>query len=173
MAYDSKAVEFVYSFYARGWSRDKALPEIRKVYAGFSASTWDEWERKYDWKQRRALADAKLREFEDKCGDINRTLLLEMDDARSRLYQKIQTGAADEQTFYAFSQLAKRTAELSANYFAGRDPGRIATKLVSDVIEYVLSELRSVPDLGRPLEVNAKEIGRIAAAAAERFGQVA
>jgi hypothetical protein len=173
MAYDSKAVEFVYSFYARGWSREKALPEVRKVYAGFSGSTWDEWERKYEWRERRALADAKLREFEDKCGDINRTLLLEMDDARGRLYKKIVEGNADEQTFYAFSQLAKRTAELSANYFASRDPQQIATRVISDVIDYLLSELRALPVLDRALEQNAVAVGRIAAAAAERFGHSA
>ncbi|HZL55704.1 MAG TPA: hypothetical protein VFC21_01400 [Bryobacteraceae bacterium] len=171
MAYDSKAAGFVYSFYARGWSRAKALPEIQKVYAGFAGSTWDEWEKRYDWKQRRALADAKLREFEDKCNDINRTLLLEMDDARGRLYKKIQDGEADTQTYYAFSQLANRTADLSANYFSSRDPGRIATQVVGDVVEHILSELQSVPGIRAVLQANSAEVGRIAAGAAERFGQ--
>ena len=171
MAYDAKAVDFVYSFYARGWSRAKALPEIQKVYAGFAGSTWDEWERKFDWKQRRALADARIREFEDKCGDINRTLLLEMDDARGRLYKKIQDGTADQQTYYAFSQLAQRTADLSAKYFASRDPGRIATQVVGDVVEHFLSELQSVPGIRAALQAYAAEVGRIAADTAERFGQ--
>jgi hypothetical protein len=65
VAYDTQAQEFVYGFYARGWSKERALPEIRKVYAGFSGSTWDEWVKKYDWPARRALADAKLRDFDD------------------------------------------------------------------------------------------------------------
>lgn len=171
MAYDSKAVEFVYSFYARGWSKARALPEVQKVYAGFSGSTWDDWEKRYDWKQRRALADAKIKEFEDRCRDINQTLLMEMDDARNRLYAKIKDGTADTQAFYAFSQLAHRTAELSARYFASRDPGRIATQVVGDVIEYLLGELRSIPGLGPSLAACQAEIGRVAAAAAERFGQ--
>ncbi len=80
MAYDSQAQEFAYSFYAKGWSKPRALAEIRKVYPGLSASTWDEWVEKLDWRERRGLADAKLREFEDLVRDTARVLLLELDE---------------------------------------------------------------------------------------------
>ena len=171
MAYDAKAIEFVYSFYARGWSKAKALPEIRKVYAGFGGSTWDEWETKNDWRQRRALADAKIVQFEDECRDIGRTLLLELNDARSRLYTKIQGGDTDIQLYYAFVALAKRTAELSEKFFANRNPDRVASGILNDAIEHLLLGLREVPGLTRALEENAAAVGAAVSATAERFTQ--
>jgi hypothetical protein len=171
MAYDSKAIDFAYGYYARGWSRAKAVPEIRKVYAGFSGSTWDEWEAKHEWKQRRAMADAKLREFEDSCRDIGRTLLLELDDIRKRIYAEIQAGNADVQTYYAFVSIAKRTHEISAAHFAARDNDRVAVQVLSEAIEYFLLELRSVPGITRALEENAAAVGNAVSAVAEKFGQ--
>ena len=119
-------------------SRAKAVPEIRKVYAGFSGSTWDEWEAKYEWRQRRAAADAKLREFEDSCRDIGRTLLLELDDCRKRIYAQIQAGTADVQTYYAFVSIAKRTHEISAAHFAARDNDRVAVQVLSERLPFVV-----------------------------------
>ncbi len=171
MAYDAKAVEFVYSFYARGWSKAKALPEICKVYAGFSGSTWDSWEAKYEWKQRRALADAKVVQFEDECRDIGRTLLLELNEARSRLFKKIVDGDDDIQVYYAFVSLAKRTAEMSQQFFANRDPERVAAGLLNDAIEHLLLGLREIPGLTRALEENSAKVGAAVAATAERFAQ--
>jgi len=167
MAYDSKAVDFAYSFYARGWSRAKAVPEIRKVYAGFSGSTWDAMEEKHDWKQRRALADAKIREFEDSCRDIGRTLLLELGAIRSRLYTLIEAGTADVQTYYAFLSVAKRTNEISATHLKGRDNDRVATQVLSEAIEFFLLELRSVPAFTRVLEENAAAVGAAVSVVAE------
>ena len=63
--YDETAREFVYGFYARVYARDKALPEIRKVYSGFAARTWDRWVEEHSWRERRALADAKIARFEE------------------------------------------------------------------------------------------------------------
>lgn len=170
MAYDAKAVDFVYSFYARGWSKAKALPEIRKVYAGFAGSTWDEWEAKNDWRQRRALADAKIREFEDTCRAINQTLLMDLEDARQRLY-KLITAGADVQTYYAFAAIAKRIAELARDHFAGRDADKVATRVLNDAIELLLIEMRQIAGLARAMEDNAAAIGQAAADVAEKFGQ--
>ncbi len=171
MAYDSKAQEFAYSFYARGLSREKAVREIRKVYAGFSGSTWDEWETKLGWKQRRALADAKLREFEDSCRDLNRTLLLELGEIRSGLFKTIVDGKADAQTYYAYLRLAKQTHEISAAHFAGRDNDRVAVKVLDDAVQLLLLELRGIPGLMRPLEENAAAVGAAVAEVVEKFGQ--
>ncbi|HVW09189.1 MAG TPA: hypothetical protein VHC90_11445 [Bryobacteraceae bacterium] len=171
MAYDSKAQEFAYSFYARGLSREKAVREIRKVYAGFSGSTWDEWESKLGWKQRRALADAKLREFEDSCRDLNKTLLLELGEIRAGLYKTIVDGKADAQTYYAYLRLAKQTHEISAAHFAGRDNDRVAVKVLDDAVQLLLLELRGIPGLMRPLEENAAAVGAAVAEVVEKFGQ--
>ena len=171
MAYDSKAQDFAYSFYARGLSREKAVREIRKVYAGFSGSTWDEWEDKLGWKQRRALADAKLREFEDSCRDINRTLLLELGEMRGGLFEQIKSGNADVQTYYAYLRLAKQTHEISAAHFAGRDNDRVAVKVLDDAVQLLLLELRGIPGLMRPLEENASAVGAAVAEIVEKFGQ--
>ncbi|HEX4135902.1 MAG TPA: hypothetical protein VHY84_14905 [Bryobacteraceae bacterium] len=171
MAYDAKAVDFVYSFYARGWSKAKALPEIRKVYAGFAGSTWDEWETKNDWRQRRALADAKLREFEDTCRAINQTLLMDLEEARKRLFKLITEDAADNQTYYAFGAIAKRIAELAREHFAGRDADKVATRVLNDAIEFLLIEMRQIPGLALAMEENAAAIGQAAESVAEKFGQ--
>jgi hypothetical protein len=171
MAYDSKAQEFAYSFYARGLSREKAVREIRKVYAGFSGSTWDEWESKLGWKQRRAMADAKLREFEDSCRDLNRTLLLELGEIRAGLFKTIVDGKADAQTYYAYLRLAKQTHEISAAHFAGRDNDRVAVKVLDDAVQLLLLELRGIPGLMRPLEENASAVGAAVVEIVEKFGQ--
>jgi|SRR6185437_1001752 len=171
MAYDSKAIDFAYSFYARGMSRAKAVAEIQKVYAGFSNSTWDEWERKYEWRQRRALADAKVREFEDSCRDIGKTMLLELDGIRKRLYALIESGDCKTETYYAFLSVAKRTHEISATALANRDTDRVAVKVLSDAIETFLLDLRGIPALTRPLEQSSAAVSGAVAEVMEKFGQ--
>ena len=171
MAYDQKAIDFVYSFYSRGLSKSKALPEIQKVYPGFSGSTWDSWESSYDWKQRRALADARRREFDDRVADLLPNLMMQLDEARQRLYTTIQSEKATTQDFYAFSQICDRIASLAKTWQQGRDPERISTRVVGEVVEFMIGELREVPGLGKAIQSNASAVSAIAAAAAERFGQ--
>ena len=173
MAYDTQAQEFVYGFYARGWSKERSLPEIRKVYPGFSGSTWDDWAKKFDWPQRRALADAKLREFDDLCRDAARSLLLELNEIRERLLKDISEGKADTQTYYAFNSIAKQIAELARQHLAGQDPQKIALEVLMAAIEKLLTGLRSIDGLARPLEVYAKQIGQLVTEISEEFSREA
>jgi hypothetical protein len=171
VAYDSQAQEFAYSFYAKGWSKLRAVSEIRKIYPGFSGSTWDEWERKLGWRERRAVADAKLREFEDLVRDTARMLLLELDEIRKNLYLRVKGGSADTQTVYAYTSVVKQIAEISRQHLAGRDGDRVAMDVLNAAFERLLSELRDVAGIAKPLEEHAGEVGRIVAAVAEQFGR--
>jgi methyl-accepting chemotaxis protein len=161
LAYDTQAQEFVYGFYARGWSKERSLPEIRKVYPGFSGSTWDDWAKKFDWPQRRALADAA------------RSLLLELNEIRERLLKDIREGKADTQTYYAFNSIAKQIAELARQHLAGQDPQKIALEVLMAAIEKLLTGLRSIDGLARPLEVYAKQIGQLVTEISEEFSREA
>ncbi len=171
MAYDTQAQEFVYGFYARGWSKERALPEIRKVYAGFSGSTWDEWVKKLDWPARRALADAKLREFDELCRDASRTLLLELNEIRERLLKDIRAGKADTQTYYAFNSIAKQIAEMSRQHLSSQDPQKVAIEVLTTAIEKLLTGMRSIDGLAPALERHAKAIGEIVTTITEECGR--
>jgi methyl-accepting chemotaxis protein len=171
LAYDTQAQEFVYGFYARGWSKERALPEIRKVYAGFAGSTWDEWIKKFDWPQRRALADAKLREFDDLCKDANRTLLLELNEIRERLLKDIREGKADTQTYYAYGSIAKQIAALSQQHLAAQDPQKVAIEVLAAAIEKLLLGLRGIDGLAGPLEAHAKRVGELVGEISEEFAR--
>jgi methyl-accepting chemotaxis protein len=171
LAYDLKAQELVYGYYARGWSKERALPEIRKVYPGFAGSTWDEWVKKLDWPQRRALADAKLREFEDLCRDTTRTLLLELNEIREKLIADVRDGKADTQTYYAFNSVAKQIAEMSRQHLASQDPQKVAVEVISQAVDRLLTGLRGIDGLERPLAVNAREIGQLVTQISEEFGR--
>jgi hypothetical protein len=173
LAYDLKAQEFAYGFYARGWSRERALPEIRKVYPGFAGSTWDEWIRKLDWPQRRALADSKLREFEDLCRDTTRLLLLELNEIRERLLKAIREDKADNQTYYAYNSIAKQIAELARQHLSSQDPQRVSLEVLNTAFERLLTGLRSIPALEKALEANARDIGQIVTQISEEFGREA
>lgn len=171
MAYDSQAQEFAYSFYAKGWSKPRALAEIRKVYPGLSASTWDEWVEKLDWRARRGLADAKLREFEDLVRDTARVLLLELDEIRKKLYEQVKGGTPDTQTVYAYTSVVKQIADISRQHLTSRDGDRVAMDVLNNAFERLLSELREIEGLAKPLEEHAAEVGRVVAAVAEQFGR--
>ena len=173
MAYDTKAQEFVYGFYARGWSKERALPEIRKCYPGFSGSTWDDWVKKFDWPARRAAADAKLREFDDLCRDTARLLMLELNEIRERLLKEIREGKTDTQTVYAFNSVAKQIASLAEMHLAERDNDRIALAVLSQAFDEFLGRLRDIDGLGPTLERSAREIGELVVAVSEKFGREA
>jgi len=173
VAYDTEAHEFVYSFYAKGWSKARALPEIRKVYPGFSGSTWDEWEKKFNWKERRALADARLREFEDRVHSVGLVLLGELDDIRKRLYERLRNGASDNQTVYAYTSVVKRMAELSHAYLSGKDKERVTTEVLGAAIEALLVKLQEIKALKEPLKRHAAEIGAAVSEVAQEFGRQA
>jgi hypothetical protein len=173
VAYDTQAQEFVYGFYARGWSKERALPEIRKVYAGFSGSTWDEWVKRYDWPQRRALADAKLRDFDDLCRTTAQTILLELNEIRERLLQEIRGGKADTQTVYAFSSVTKQITDIAAKQLQAQDPMKVAVEVLASAFERFLRELRAVDGLGPVLERRAGDVGALVAKVTEEFGREA
>ena len=173
MAYDAKAQEFVFGFYVRGWSKDRALPEIRKVYAGFSGSTWEEWERKLEWRERRALADAKIRDFEDLCRAAGAILIQDLEAVRQKLLRAINEspGEADTQTVYAFASVTKQINEIARHHLSSRHSDRVAMQVINSAFERFLAELRSVPELASALEQHATTVGQAVAAVAEQFGQ--
>jgi hypothetical protein len=174
MAYDAKAHEFTYGFYARGWSKARALVEIRKVYAGFSGSTWEEWEKSDGWKERRALADAKLRDFEDTCRDTARLLLLELNHIREELYARVKDGgAADTQTVYAYTSVVKQIADLSSKHLATRSEERVAMEVLNAAISNFLAGLRQIEGLAAALEQHADAVVALVTSVAEQFGREA
>lgn len=172
MAYDTQAQEFAYGFYARGYSKERALREIRKCYPGLSGSTWDEWVSKLDWKQRRALADAKLRDFEELARNTASVLLLELDEVRKRLYTQIQGGKElDTQLVYAFNSVSKQINEIARQHLASRDDDRIATQVLNLAFERFLAELTEIPVLGEALRANAARVGQAVEKIAEQLGR--
>lgn len=171
MAYDAKAQEFVYGFYARGWSRDRSLPEIRKVYAGFAGSTWDKWLKDLDWPARRAASDVALREFEDLCRDTTRVLVIELKTIKDALFDKVKDGKGDTQTVYAYTSVTKQIAELTREHMADRDVDRVAIGVLNTAVEQLLTGLRGINGLAKPLEAHAAEIGDIVAAIAQQHGR--
>jgi hypothetical protein len=172
LAYDSEAQEFVYGFFARGWSKERALPAVRKVYPGFAGSTWDEWVKKLNWAQRRALADAKLRDFQDLCRDTTRLLLLELNEIREKLLAVIRGDKlADNQTVYAYTSVCKQIAELSKQHLANQDPQKVALEVINSVVEKLLGGLRGINGLARPLEEHAGEVGKLITEISEEFGR--
>jgi methyl-accepting chemotaxis protein len=170
MAYDTKAQEFAFQFYAKGISKEKALREIKKVYPGFSGSTWDEWVEKLQWRERRAAADMKLREFEILCRDTARALVLELNEIRENLLAKIRKGDADTQTVYAFTSTAKQIADLTRQQLAAQDPRRISMEVLMQSIEKLLAGLREMAGLAKPLEANATAIGELVTQIGDEFG---
>jgi uroporphyrinogen-III synthase len=170
MAYDLKAQEYAYSFFARGVSKERAVREIRKVYGGFSSSTWDEWVAKLDWRERRAEADIKLREFEDLAQNTAKVLLLELDRIRQRLFKEVEEKGPDTQAVYAYTSVAKQIADISRQHLANRDGGRLALEVLNAAFERFLTELREDPELAKILAAKATLIGRTVEKVAEEFG---
>lgn len=170
MAYDAKAKELAFSYYARGYSKERALRELQKIYPGMSGSTWDAWADKGDWKTRRASLDLKAREFDELCQDTARILIAELNEIREKLIASVRDGKVDNQTVYAYTSTARQIAELSRQHIASRDPRRIATQTLMEVIEKLLSRLRELPGLAAPLEANAKAVGEVVTGIGEEFG---
>lgn len=170
MAYDAKAREFAFGFFAQGLSKEKALREIRKVYPGFSGATWDDWERRFDWKQRRAKSDAKLADFNDQCRDTARALMLELNDIRTKLYNQIKGEKFDTQTVYAFTSVTKQISDLARQHLAGQDPARVAMETLRGAFEKFLAGLREIDGLAKPLEARAAAVGQLVEKIGEEFG---
>lgn len=171
MAYDKQAQEFVFSFYARGVSKERALPEIRKVYAGFSGSTWDEWEKKLDWKARRAEADRRSREVGQFCERSAETMLGELDVVRLRLLKQITEGGGDTQTVHAYTSVVKQMDALARRYLTQSDPKRVQMEVLSRAMEELFSRLRENPDLAKPLARHAEHIGELVTQISEQYGE--
>jgi hypothetical protein len=170
MAYDSKAQEFAFGFYARGVSKEKALREIRRVYPGLSGSTWDSWVKTLGWEQRRAASDMKLREFEELCRDTARILITELNEIREKLMANVKAGKCDTQTVYAYTSTARQIADLSRQHLATQDPRRISMDVLMSAIEKLLSGLREIEGLAAPLERHASAVGDLVTKIGEEFG---
>lgn len=172
MAYDAKAQEFAYSFYARGVSKERAVAQIRKTYPGFSASTWDEWVNKLGWRERRADADVRLREFEDLAQNAAKALLLELDTLRKQLWQNLQEKGTDTQAVYAYNAVAKQIAEISRRHLTDRTGSdRVAMEVLNIAFERFLTALREDPELARVLAARSAAVGHAVEKVAEEFGE--
>ncbi|MCB1020619.1 MAG: hypothetical protein KDC27_11870 [Acidobacteria bacterium] len=170
--YDETAREFVYGFYARGYARDKALPEIRKVYSGFAARTWDRWVEEHSWRERRALADAKIARFEEFAANAWIELLMDLDVARRRLRESIDSQKEiDPQTVYAFTSVSAQIVNLVAKHGGSKDPQKVAMETIALAVEAMVNEMKAVEGLGPALKRRAQEVGRIAKKIAEQFGR--
>lgn len=170
--YDDVAREFVFGFYLRGWACAKAIPEIQKVYPGFSPKTWESWRAKYDWAQRRALADAKARDFDRYAGEAWRDLLFDLREIHNRLMEGFRkTAEPDPQTVYAINATAKQIGEIISRHGKAQDPQRVAMEILQLALESLLTEMRLVKGMGAPLKRNADEIGGLARKIAEKFGR--
>lgn len=170
MAYDAKAQEFAYGFYGRGWSKERALREIRKSYPGFSGSTWDEWVEKLDWRGRRAAADAKLREFDDLVRDSDRAMLLELDELRKNAWKAVNVEKPDPQATYAYLRVVKAIADLCRHQLASRDGGKVVLEVLNAAFERFVTVLREDPELAELLAKKAALVGRAVEKVAEEFG---
>lgn len=171
MAYDTRAQDFAFGFYAKGLSREKAVREIRKVYPGFAASTWDEWVKKLDWEARRAAADLKKREFEDLCENTAQAILLELSEIRERLLKDIRTGKGDTQTVYAFNAISKQIIDLARAHLVTKDQAKVSIVILEQALEKFIAGLRSIDGLGPVLEKHAASIGKLAEQVGEEMGQ--
>jgi hypothetical protein len=170
VAYDSKARDFAFGFYAQGLSKEKALREIRKLYPGFSGSTWDDWEARYAWRERRAKSDATLAEFNDLCRNTARALMLELNEIRRQLYTQIQGGKFDNQTVYAFTSVTKQISELARQHLSSQDPARVAMETLRAAFEKFLAGLREIDGLAKPLESRASDVGQLVEKIGVEFG---
>lgn len=170
--YDETAHEFVFGFYLRGWDRDKAIPEIRKVYPGFAPKTWDAWRAKFDWAQRRALADAKARDFDRYAGEAWRELLFDLREVHQKLMADFRKSeAADPQIAYAINSTAKQIGDIISRHGKAQDPQRVAMEILQLAMESLLTDMRMVKGLGAGLKRNAEEIGGLVQKIAEKFGR--
>jgi hypothetical protein len=173
MAYDARAQEFAYGYYARGWSRDRAVVEIRKTYAGFSRNTWDEWEKKFDWKARRASVEAKLRALEDDLGDVHRSMLLDLEEVRKNLVEQHRNTPGDTQTVYAITAVSKRIGDLAKQHLASRDGDKVSMEILHRAIDSLLDTFARVPEIAQAMKAHANEVGAAVEQVAEHFGGMA
>jgi len=172
--YDDTAREFAFGFYLRGWDRDKAVVEIQKVYPGFAPKTWEAWRAKYDWAQRRAMADAKARDFDRYAGEAWRELLFDLREVHQRMMETFRASAeADPQIVYALNATAKQIGEIITRHGKAQDPQRVAMEVLQLAMESLLTEMRLVKGLGAPLKRNAEDIGGLVQKIAEKFGRSA
>ena len=168
--YDETAKEFVYGFYARGYSRDKALKEIRKVYPGFAKATWDRWEVEHNWKERRALADAKVAEFEQFAEQAWAELLMDLDALRKTLRKEFDK-KPDPQLAYAFTSVSAQIVNLISKHGGAKDPQKVAMETLALAIEAFVQELKALEGLSAPMKKQAVEVGRRVKKIAEQFGR--
>lgn len=169
-SYDETARELVYGFYARGYSREKALKQIRRVYPGFAAATWDRWLIDHNWPERRALADAKVAQFETFAEQAWIELLMDLDAIRRKLRAEFDQ-KPDPQLAYAFTSVSAQIVNLVAKHGGAKDPQKVAMETLALALESFIQELKTVESLGGPLKKRAQEVGRLVKKIAEQFGR--
>jgi hypothetical protein len=168
MAYDAAAQQFVFGFYARGWSCERALPEIRKQYAGFAKSTWEKWEREYDWKARRAAADEKARAFEEFLAETPRVMVNDLEETRKELMKRIRGGDTAPQLLFALRDITAQIASIGETYLTRRDPVRLRMEAVTGLVEELLDGLKRVDGIAPALEAHAAQVAQLVERVAEK-----
>jgi hypothetical protein len=173
MAYDSKAHEFVFSFYLKGGGWDRWMPKINLIYPGIAKSTCEQWEKRFNWPARRAELDHKRSEFEDTVRDYRRVMIVDLEIARTKLLEQIQEGQISNQTYYQFTTVCRSIAQLCSEHERQRDPDQIAMQVLTEAFEMLVQRFAAIPALAKVMESASDEIGKSIAEVAERYGRAA
>lgn len=172
--YDVRAQEFVFSLWLKypHWSREKLLKEIRKTYAGFGLKTLEEWIERLNWRERRAQADMKLREFEAMARDTTRVIMIDLNAQREKLKAAIESAdKPDPQVMYAMNQTCKLLAEIQHKHEAQKERSRLEMDVLMVACERLLAALSEIADLAEPLKRHSAVVGRLVAEIAETHGK--
>lgn len=173
MAYDSKAHEFVFSFYLKGGGWHRHMDKINEVYPGISKSTCEQWEARFDWAKRRAELDHKRSLFEDQVRDYARVLTADLEVARTKLLEQIQRGEISNQTYYQFASITNAIFKICADYERRRDPDQIAMAVLQEAFEMLVQRFTAIPALAKAMEAASDEIGKAISEVADRYGRAA
>ena len=173
MAYDSKAHEFVFSFYLKGGGWSRHMAKINEVYPGISKSTCEQWEERFEWSKRRAELDHKRTLFEDQIRDYTRVLTADLEIARQKLLEQIKAGEISNQTYYQFASISNAIAKLCAEHEKRRDPDQIAMQVLTEAFEMLVQRFAAIPALAKAMESATDEIGKAISEVADRYGRAA
>lgn len=175
MRYGQDAREFVWSFYRAGVPRDEAVRKIRRLYPTFTAKTYAKWADDGGWEGRRALLDAKAREFGELAEGTPLALLVDLTEIRKKVKADIDEKTADgkelAQLVYAYSNVSKQLIDVLTKLGSSKDPQKVAMEVLVAAFEAVLLELQTIPGVKVVLKKNADAVGKVVEKTAEKFGR--
>lgn len=170
--YVPESQEMAFGLYMRGITGAAAVKEMRLLYPSFSQATWTKWIKKFDWEKRRAMADAKRREVQDAGYTIMPVLLAELIEVKDGLVGKLRKGDIDPQDVYALDRMVAKIVELVSKHLPQNNQ-QVALEVLQRAFEELITEMRAIPVLAKPMEQNAVPIGKLAGKVAEKYGRAA